>query len=312
MRIFTYKALIVFAIALAATILTVYIRRYHAIDIVYTHFFYIPVIFATYWFGIKGILAGIYLSGLVFLGPIFGDKGSFTLADSARALIMILVSVLTAKMAETIKKQNEKLKVSEEFYKSLFENTGSAILVSDQDTTILLANQQFEKLSGLSRSQIEGKMSWREFFLETDLENLLMHYYSKIPSGGNDSIIEAKFVSGEDVIRDVLVSLKHVNSTNKTVINIQDITPLKQLRTEKDFLSKRLEEALAKVLSGFIPICASCKKIRIDSGDWVSVENYITDRSNAQFSHSICPECMERLYGSYLSKDQRESFRTEK
>jgi hypothetical protein len=60
-----------------------------------------------------------------------------------------------------------------------------------------------------------------------------------------------------------------------------------------------LEEALANVrtLSGLLPICASCKKIRDDGGYWSQIEEYVRDHSNADFSHSICPDCARRLYG---------------
>jgi len=51
-----------------------------------------------------------------------------------------------------------------------------------------------------------------------------------------------------------------------------------------------------KTLSGLLPICAACKKIRDDRGYWQSVEVYIRDHSDAEFSHSICPECMTRQY----------------
>ena len=59
-----------------------------------------------------------------------------------------------------------------------------------------------------------------------------------------------------------------------------------------------LEKALSKVklLSGFLPICASCKKIRDDKGYWSQIESYIKQHSEAEFSHSICPECVEKLY----------------
>jgi hypothetical protein len=59
-----------------------------------------------------------------------------------------------------------------------------------------------------------------------------------------------------------------------------------------------LEETLAnvKTLSGLLPICASCKKIRDDQGYWSQIEVYIRDRSNADFSHGICPDCVRRLY----------------
>jgi len=59
-----------------------------------------------------------------------------------------------------------------------------------------------------------------------------------------------------------------------------------------------LQDALKKVklLSGFLPICASCKKIRDDKGYWNQIESYIRDHSEADFSHGICPECARKLY----------------
>ena len=72
------------------------------------------------------------------------------------------------------------------------------------------------------------------------------------------------------------------------------------LKIEKVLLRERneLQEALSeiKTLSGLLPICASCKKIRDDKGYWNQIEAYIRDRSEAEFSHSICPECAKHLY----------------
>jgi signal transduction histidine kinase len=66
-----------------------------------------------------------------------------------------------------------------------------------------------------------------------------------------------------------------------------------------------LQQALSEVktLSGFLPICASCKKIRDDRGYWNQLESYIRDNSDAEFSHSICPECAEHLYPEYNDKE---------
>jgi len=63
----------------------------------------------------------------------------------------------------------------------------------------------------------------------------------------------------------------------------------------------KLQDALAKikVLNGLLPICASCKKIRDDKGYWNQVEAYIQEHSEATFTHSICPECMKKLYPKY-------------
>ena len=65
-----------------------------------------------------------------------------------------------------------------------------------------------------------------------------------------------------------------------------------------------LEEALDNVnrLSGLLPICASCKKIRDDRGYWTQIESYIKEHSEAEFSHSICPECVRKLYGDLGKK----------
>jgi len=51
-----------------------------------------------------------------------------------------------------------------------------------------------------------------------------------------------------------------------------------------------------KYLEGILPLCASCKKIRDDKGHWRQIESFIQDRSDAEFSHSICPECAKALY----------------
>lgn len=70
------------------------------------------------------------------------------------------------------------------------------------------------------------------------------------------------------------------------------------LRQERD----RLQDALAKVktLRGLLPICSSCKKIRDDNGFWHQVETYVRANTDAEFTHGICPNCMMRLYPSYI------------
>ena len=70
------------------------------------------------------------------------------------------------------------------------------------------------------------------------------------------------------------------------------------LRREKDKLEGALSEV--KKLSGLLPICASCKKIRDDKGYWKQIESYLRDHSEADFSHSICPECAKKLYPDLL------------
>ncbi len=78
------------------------------------------------------------------------------------------------------------------------------------------------------------------------------------------------------------------------------------IQLEKSLLqkNKELSEALAQVkqLKGLFPICMYCKKIRKDENYWQQVEEYIGEHSEADFSHSICPECMEKNYPEYMKR----------
>lgn len=76
----------------------------------------------------------------------------------------------------------------------------------------------------------------------------------------------------------------------------REIAERKRVQEERERLILELREALAKVkaLSGLLPICASCKKIRNDGGYWEQLEVYIRDRSEADFSHGLCPDCATR------------------
>ena len=76
------------------------------------------------------------------------------------------------------------------------------------------------------------------------------------------------------------------------------IVKQKSIEKERLELIRQLRQSLdeVKVLRGIIPICASCKMIRDDRGYWQQVDEYVKDRSEATFSHSVCPCCAERLY----------------
>lgn len=79
---------------------------------------------------------------------------------------------------------------------------------------------------------------------------------------------------------------------------------LREKEDQQNVLISELEKALAEIrtLRGLIPICGSCKKIRDDEGYWDHVEVYVSKRTDAVFSHGICPECAERLYPEYCRK----------
>jgi PAS domain S-box-containing protein len=83
----------------------------------------------------------------------------------------------------------------------------------------------------------------------------------------------------------------------------REIVDRKNAERKLEQLVDELQHALAEVktLSGLLPICAACKKIRDDKGYWTQVEVYVREHSDADFTHSICPECARKLYPDFYS-----------
>lgn len=112
--------------------------------------------------------------------------------------------------------------------------------------------------------------------------------------------------------RNFIITARPYLDSNQEMVGIiesfQDITDIKLLEKEKEKLIEKLKESLEKVklLSGFLPICASCKKIRDDKGYWKQIESYIRDHSEAEFTHGICPDCFKELYQDIKTYDDGE------
>jgi PAS domain S-box-containing protein len=98
--------------------------------------------------------------------------------------------------------------------------------------------------------------------------------------------------------KDVRLAERVANQIAGAIANAQVFIERKRALEDREQLILQLQKALTEVkqLSGLLPICASCKKIRDDKGYWNQIESYIRDRSEAEFSHGICPDCMKKLY----------------
>lgn len=79
---------------------------------------------------------------------------------------------------------------------------------------------------------------------------------------------------------------------------VRDVSERVEAEQERERLIEELQDALSQVkdLKGLLPICAACKKVRDDDGYWSRLEAYLTDHSEIEFSHSICPDCMKAMY----------------
>jgi PAS domain S-box-containing protein len=129
---------------------------------------------------------------------------------------------------------------SEEIYRTVFDNTGAAMIISEEDTTISLANMECEKLSGYSKKQLENKRKWTEFFLEEDLKKMVeYHKLRRVFPDAAPHIYEANFIDRKRNVKNVSLTVAMLPGTKRSIISILDIT--KQKETERA-LENRLKE----------------------------------------------------------------------
>ena len=96
-----------------------------------------------------------------------------------------------------------------------------------------------------------------------------------------------------------------MSDTDRTEkVLVEEVEALRQRVVEQERLIYELRAALAgvKKLSGLLPICSCCKKIRNEDGEWEQMELYIRGHSEADFSHGLCPECGEKTYARFVSE----------
>lgn len=126
------------------------------------------------------------------------------------------------------KKLEDELRASEERYRTIFENTGTAMVLIDDDTTILIANAEMERLSGYSREDIEGRMSWTHFASGEDLERMAeFHRLRKIDPSSVPKNYEFTFLRYDGVKTPAFLTISHIPGTTQMIASVQDITERK-------------------------------------------------------------------------------------
>jgi len=145
-----------------------------------------------------------------------------------------------------------------------------------------------------------------EFTSLADMIYLLIILFSMVALS---RLISNSIARNVDRVRSAQIALDKNNSELQRVNGdlSREIAERVRVEVEREKLIAQLQETLNKVktLRGLLPICASCKKIRDDQGYWHQVEVYIRDHSEADFSHSICPVCVKKLYPELCQDDEQ-------
>ena len=180
------------------------------------------------------------------------------------------------------------------------------IFQKNKDGKTIRTNQAFDNMIGLSKEQIIGKTT-DELFPAHGKD--MMKDDQKVMELGKPKLDIIEHYDSPEETRWARTGKAPLKDKEGNVVGLigyaADITEQKQaeeaLKQERD----KLQDALAKVkiLSGLLPICANCKKIRDDKGYWNQIEAYIRDHSEADFSHSICPECAKKFYPEFHKGD---------
>ena len=244
------------------------------------------------WFSVSGIKTE---SDSHAVGLDYGADGYIARPIANRELLALVKSILRLKYKEKI------LSETEEHYHLLFQNMleGCAyckMLFDDKghpdDLVYLDVNPAFEQLTGLEN--IVGKKVTEAIPGIKQAHPELFEIYGRVALNGESEKFEIDIKP-----LGIALNISVFSATKEHFFAVlENITERKTLEGEKDNLIIELKNALAEVkkLSGFLPICASCKKIRDDTGYWNDIESYISEHSETQFSHGICPDCMRKLY----------------
>lgn len=138
---------------------------------------------------------------------------------------------------------NEAMRTSEDTYRTIFENTGTATIIGEGDTTIHAANIQFQNLSGYSKAELEDKKQWADFILEEDLPMMLQyHRLRRVNPQAAPKHYEIRFQCRNGEVRDMYITVDLIPGTQKSVLSFMDITELKRAEREIRELNEKLEK----------------------------------------------------------------------
>lgn len=192
-------------------------------------------------------------------------------------------------------------------FSAAFHSSPYAIILSRMsDGAIYEVNRGFGKITGFSPDEVIGRTTveltlWAE---SKDREMVVKQLAGNQSVSGMEYIFTKK--SGETFTGLFSAEILRVNGEMCVLASVNDISERKRIEEERERLVSEREKAMqtVKILSGLMPICSVCKKVRDDMGYWNQIESYIQTHSQAEFSHGICPDCRKSHYPEFEDEKQ--------
>ncbi len=192
-----------------------------------------------------------------------------------------------------------RLHESEIRFRAVFENSVDALGISEQGSHVFV-NPSYLKLFGYDTNDDLAGTPILDLIAPCERAVILDRIQRRARGEAVPSSYETRGLrkSGEEFIMDVHASTYDLSGATYTLVILRDISGRKQVEQEREKLIADLQHALAEIrtLQGILPICSYCKKIRDDKGAWTQMEIYISNRTDAQFSHGICSECAKKEF----------------
>lgn len=215
-------------------------------------------------------------------------------------LVVSAIAIIRSDYARRRQLEAVVLKNSREI-EDLYNNAPCGYHSVDERGLFVRMNDTGLKWLGYAREEVVGKLGVTDIMTQSSLRAFHENFPRFMERGAMHDL-ELEFIRKDGSVMPVMLNATAVKDGNGRFLMSRttffDVTEARRIKDELIEKNRALNEALSRVkqLSGLLPICASCKKIRGDDGYWNSVEKYIGEHSEAEFTHSICPDCERRLY----------------
>jgi PAS domain S-box-containing protein len=192
---------------------------------------------------------------------------------------------------------------------AIVKSTDDAIYGLNLDGSLISWNRSAEKIFGYRAEEIIGRPV--SVLFPFDQHDELIDNLQHIRRGESVGRYETVRVRKDGQFIPVSITVSPIKDETGKIIGAsaiaRDITQRKREERERNELIQELTDALKQVrtLTGLLPICATCKRIRDDRGYWQQVETYISSHTNAVFTHGICPECLKRVKDEHAAAKAR-------
>ena len=259
----------------------------------------------TRWVGIAfGLYSALFAFRIAALAGHPHLAADYFRAGPAEALFHLAIQMLFVLLTYSLSLMVNRrllldLSLQQEKFSKAFHSSPYAILLTRlSDGKIFEVNDGFAAITGYGAGEALGATTrdlnlWAQ---ASDRDDVVAQLAARGRIDGREFAFRTK--SGARLAGLFSAAVIAIGDEPCILSSIADITARKQAEEERERLVEERERALReiKTLSGLLPICMSCKKIRDDKGYWNQIEIYIRSHTQAEFSHGLCPECLHKLY----------------